>query len=143
MPNLAVNVELQDPDSQTRACEKLLSAVVVCALRDLAAPGSSRTYRKSTEPGKSRALQAAGISPHAFTAARFLFGSEQTGVEAYLEWLDIDPDMWRKKLLDAIYSPSPHKVGGWEPEARRNMRVNIKVWKKLSYLTEEEIHDDD
>lgn len=138
-------VTILDAEQQTRACEKLLAAVVACALRDLAAPGFGRSYRSAhNQIGRKRSpLLQAGITPHAFTAARFLFDTSVTGVNAYLEWLDIDPDTWRNKLLETIHSDSAHRVGGWESDQRRNMRRNLAVYKKLSYLTDKEIDDHD
>jgi len=141
---VSVDFDMQDADQQTRACEKLLAAVVACALRDLAAPGFGRTFRSAVASAKKQSpLATAGISPHAFTAARFLFDTSVTGVDAYLEWLDIDPDTWRKKLRNVIDDDTPLRVGGFEPEQRRNMRVNLKIYNRLSYLTDKEIDDHD
>lgn len=144
MPALSVDFDMQDSGQQSRSCERLLAAVVACALRDLAAPGFGRTYRSAvSQAGKPSVLMQAGISPHAFTAARFLFDTSVTGVDAYLEWLDIDPDTWRKKLREVIDNDTPLRVGGFEPEQRRNMRVNLKIYNRLSYLTDKEIDDHD
>lgn len=138
-------VTILDAEQQTRACEKLLAAVVACALRDLAAPGFGRSYRSAhNQIGKKTSpLLQAGISPHAFTAARFLFDTSSTGVDAYLQWLDIDAGTWRNKLLNVIYSDVPRPIGGFDPEQRRNMRVNLKIYKRLSYLKDQEIDHDD
>lgn len=141
---VSLNVDMLDGEQQVRSCEKLLAAVVACALRDLSAPGFGRSYRRIVAgAGKRSPIKEAGISPHAFTAARFLFDATATGVDAYLEWLDIDPDTWRRKLLDVIADDTPMRVGGFEPEQRRNMRVNLRVYKSLAHLTDKEIDDDD
>lgn len=124
---------MTDNAQQTRACEQLLAAVVACALRDLASEGGARAYRSKDDKGTEahKVLRQAGLSEHAFTAVRFLFDKNSTGVEAYLQWLDIDPEHFRAKLLDVIDDSSPKMVAGWMPEQRRAMRVNLANYFRL------------
>jgi hypothetical protein len=117
-----------DDAFQTRQCQKLLASVVATALRDLAA-GRDQRWDRSRKPGEREMT----ISGHSFTAARFLFDEDATGVDAYLEWLDIDVGEFRRRLLETIYDPSPRDVGGWEPSQRRMMRINYEAWRKLRH----------
>jgi hypothetical protein len=117
-----------DDAFQTRQCEKLLASVVATALRDLAA-GRDQRWDRSRKPGEREMT----ISGHSFTAARFLFDEDATGVDAYLEWLDIDVGIFRRRLLETIYDPSAHSVGGWDSSQRRMMRINYEAWRKLRH----------
>lgn len=127
-----------DAAYQTRQCEKLLASVVANALRDLAA-GRDQRWDRSRKPGEREMT----ISVHSFTAARFLFDTESTGVDAYLEWLDIDVGNFRKRLLETIYDSSPREVGGWEPSQRRWMRINYEAWRKLRHGDTSRFEEDD
>ncbi len=131
-----------DLEHQTRQCQKLLASVVANAVRDLAAAGWQREYR-TPRPGSPAMRKPLPMTVHAFTAARFLFDEEFTGVDAYLEWLDMDVAEFRRRLLEAIYNPSPLAVGGWEPEQRRVMRINYETWRKLRHGDTSMMEDDD
>lgn len=129
---------------QTRQCQKLLASVVANAMRDLASDGWQRAWRKP-RPNEARGPRNMGISSHAFTAARFLFDETSTGVDAYLEWLDIDSDEFRRRTIELIYDTRPRDIAGWTPEQRRAMRINYEVWRKIRHQdtsTLEESEDD-
>jgi hypothetical protein len=130
-----------DLEHQTRQCQKLLASVVANALRDLAAAGYQRSNR-TPRPGKPGSPPL-GMSTHAFTAARFLFDTEATGVDAYLEWLDMDVDEFRRRLIETIYDSSPRDIGGWTTENRRTMRINYELWRKLRHSHTSEFEEDD
>jgi hypothetical protein len=121
-----------DNEFQTRQCQKLLASVVAHAVRDLATAGHQREYR-TPRPGSPQVRNPLPMSSNAFTAARFLFDTEATGVDAYLEWLDMDVGEFRRRLLETIYDSSPREVGGWEPSQRRAMRMNYEAWRKLRH----------
>jgi hypothetical protein len=140
---LKLSIGMQDRDSQAAAVKRLFAAVIATAFRDLATRGWERVYR-SPRRGEPLTPKDLGITTHAFTAARFLFDETVTGVDAYLEWLDIDADNFRKRLLDMIYDKSAHPVAGWEPEQRRQMRMNYERWLTLrsQNITPEENDDE-
>jgi hypothetical protein len=131
-----------DDDYQTRQCQKLLASVVANAVRDLAAAGWQREYRKP-RPGSPAVRNPLPMTTHAFTAARFLFDEELASLEAYLDWLDIDANSFRDRLLEAIYNPSPLPVAGWEPEQRRVMRINYETWRRVRHGDTSMMEDDD
>jgi len=127
-----------DDAFQTRQCQKLLASVVATALRDLAA-GRDQRWDRSRKPGEREMT----ISGHSFTAARFLFDEESTGVDVYLEWLDIDVGNFRKRLLETTYDPSARGVGGWDSSQRRAMRINYELWRKLRHSHTSEFEEDE
>lgn len=123
-----MKAEFFDEAQQTEAARRLLHAVVASALRDLAIQGWQPGRRT---PGERVSPKTLGMSTEAFTAARFLFDEDVPGVDAYLEWLDVDPPQFRKRLLDIMHNNSPLTVAGWAPEQRRAMRINFKKWREM------------
>lgn len=108
-------------DAQAGACRRLLSAVVVVALRDAC----------STPP--KRGVGGMPISSEAFTAMRFFFDTSVSGLNEYLAWFDIDAGQYRMRLLETMQNNSALKINGFEPLDRRNFRYNHKMWEKLRY----------
>jgi hypothetical protein len=131
-----------DNEFQTRQCQKLLASVVANAVRDLATAGHQREYR-TPRPGSPQARNPLPMSSNAFTSARFLFDETSTGVDAYLEWLDMDVGEFRRRLLETIYDPSPHSVGGWDYPQRRAMRINYETWRKVRHGDTTLLEEDD
>ena len=79
-----------DEAAMYRSCQKLLSAVVALAIEDAQLePIKIGRVKGEREPRD--------IS---ITAIRFLFTDDSDG---YLAALDIDPDQFRKRLMDAMY----------------------------------------
>lgn len=108
-------------DSQAGACRRLLSAVVVVALRDACAT-----------PLK-RGMGGTPISTEAFTAMRFFFDTTVSGLNEYLAWFDIDAEQYRRRLLETMQNNSPLRINGFEPLDRRNFRLNHRMWEKLRH----------
>lgn len=137
---------LIDGPEQARRVKRLLAAVVANAVRDLAAVGNQRDWRKQPVLSEHerqtprKTLRDHKLSEHAFTAARFLLDRKNPGVDAYLEWLDIDPPEWRKRLLEMMWDDRPKIVGGFDEFARRAMKVNYLKYLELTWL---EIEDED
>lgn len=82
-----------EQDNQMRACQKLLSAVVALAVKDCQRMPIKPYNKKVREP-----------HPIAITALDFLFTDS---CEGYLTLLDIDPQHFRKKLIDQMYKDDP------------------------------------
>lgn len=112
-------MQIVDPHEQARACHRLLSAVVITAIRDAC----------STPP--KRGMGGMPISTDAFTAMRFFFDTSVSGVNEYLAWFDIDTGQYRMRLLETMYNNSAHRINGFEPLDRRNFRYNHTMWEKL------------
>ena len=110
-----------DENEQTKACHRLLSAVVVVALRDAC----------STPP--KRGAGGMPISTDAFTAMRFFFDESVSGLNEYLVWFDIDPGQYRMRLLKTMSNDTALPVNGLQPLDRRNFRYNYRMWDKLKH----------
>jgi hypothetical protein len=106
-------------DSQAEACRRLLSAVVVVALRDAC----------SVPP--KRGVGGMPISTDAFTAMRFFFDTSVSGLNEYLAWFDIDAGQYRRRLKEVMWDSSAHRINGFESMDRRNFRYNYRMWEKL------------
>jgi hypothetical protein len=92
---------------QAVACKKLLSAVVSLAVRD-----SCQT------PGKKMLNQL----PR--DALDFLFNHS----DGYLEWLDFDPEQFRKRLVNTMYAKKYFPIYGLSENDIRSMRKNYQMW---------------
>lgn len=140
---MKLNVNMVERNDQTRQCEKLLAAVVAHAVRDLAIkPLKEVRFDKRHKGAASQAMIMNGISPDAFSAARFIFGKDG-GLEAYLHWLDMNPKEFRKNLLELMWDDSPNVVAGWKPMQRRAMKANYLRWMDLQWLDQPEGDDDE
>lgn len=128
-------MELVDKADQTRACYRLLSAVVVTALRDAcSAPPRERT-------GARRRL-----SSDTFTAMRFLFDERVSGLNEYLVWFDIDTGQYRMRLRQMMADDGPFDRNGFRSLDRRNFRFNYRLWEQMKdaqYDEEPEGESDD
>lgn len=112
-----------DRDEQALAYRRLMSAVIITAIRD-----------GCTTPPKSRGLKEEGgmpISTDAFTAMRFLFDTSVSGLAEYLAWFDIDAGQYRVRLKDTMFDNSALKINGFETFERRNFRFNYNMWMRL------------
>lgn len=117
-------MEFLDPAEQARACRKLLSAVIITAVRDAC---STPPKRNKTRGEENRMP----ISTEAFTALRFLFDESVSGLNEYLNWFDIDPGQYRLRLQQTMADSSPLRLNGFEPLDRRNFRYNYGMWLRL------------
>lgn len=108
-----------DKNDQTRACYRLLSAVVITALRDgcSAPPREAKGVRKK-------------ISSEAFTAMRFLFDERVSGLNEYLIWFDIDAGQYRMRLRQMMFDDTPFTRNGFDTLDRRNFRFNYRLWEQ-------------
>ena len=113
-----------DRDEQARSCHRLLSSVIITAIRDgCATPPKNRGLKDG------EAKFPMGID--SFTAMRFLFDTSVSGIAEYLAWFDIDPGQYRMRLLETMANNSALKVNGFEPLDRRNFRYNYGMWLRL------------
>lgn len=115
---------------ETRACFQLLSSVVASAINDGCL----------TPPKKG--VSGYQITTDSFTAMRFLFDTDQTGLDAYALWLDFEPDQFRSRLLKIMQNDSPLVIAGFDDSRRRNFRFNYAVWKKMS-MKGDSVEDDE
>lgn len=109
-----------DEEYQFRSCQKLLSAVIALAIEDAQLEplkiGPQRTPRDE-----------------AVTAIRFLFTDDSDG---YLAALDIDPQQFRKRLMNEIYSDKKGAIRN-----ARAMKFNYQfVYKNYSALNWNSLH---
>jgi len=128
-----------DRDEQARACHRLLSSVIITAIRDGCATPPKRVKIKDGE-------NKFPMSIDSFTAMRFLFDTNVSGIAEYLAWFDIDPGQYRMRLLETMSDNSALRVNGFEPLDRRNFRYNYGTWMRLkdrSDLGEFEKEQDD
>lgn len=112
--------------SDAKAERSLLASVVLAALADACSPPpksdkSKRAVMKSPIAGFK-------IARDAFTAMRFLFDKQLSGLDAYAAWLDFETDHFRLKLLKVMSDNSPHVIQGFEPMQRKNFRFNYGLW---------------
>jgi hypothetical protein len=124
-----------DKNDQTRACYRLLSAVVITAMRDgcSAPPREAKGVRKK-------------ISSEAFTAMRFLFDERVSGLNEYLMWFDIDAGQYRMRLRQMMADDGPFVRNGFDTSDRRNFRYNYKAWERTKddlHIEETEGENDD
>lgn len=113
-----------DRDEQARACHRLMSSVIITAIRDGCATPPKRSRLKGEEDGFPMSIDS-------FTAMRFLFDKNVAGLAEYLAWFDIDPGQYRMRLLETMSNNSALRVNGFEPLDRRNFRYNYGMWLRL------------
>jgi hypothetical protein len=117
-----------DKADQTRACYRLLSAVVITAIRDAChAPPREKTSVRTK------------ISSEAFTAMRFLFDERVSGLNEYIMWFDIDAGQYRMRLRQMMADDGPFVRNGFDTSDRRNFRYNYKAWER----TKDDLHIED
>lgn len=97
---------------------RLLAAVVSSAVRDL----TRKPIRINQNSNKMR------LHPNALSACRFIFTKHSDG---YLEMLDINPAMFRHNLIKIIQDLTEKKIGEFEANSRRIMKINHKLWNDL------------
>ena len=110
-----------DLNEQNRACQRILSSVVHLAIKD-------SCIRPVTDR-RGRSIQA--MHPNAFTAMRFLFDTNYSGLAEYATWLDFDAGQFRTKLLALMRNDSAGVVHAIPSEDRRAFRVNYKNWSAI------------
>lgn len=110
-----------DLDFQNKACRSLLASVVMLAVADACSEPPRRPKNKTND-------RIIPISRDAWTAMRFLFNTNEPGLNEYAAWLDIDPDQFRKRLVQAMQDSSPMVKYGFDPSQRRAFRFNHGWW---------------
>lgn len=123
---------LLDDNEQTRACQKLLASVVHLSIKDACI----------RPPSGKRGKSLGDINSDAFTAMRFLFGTEVSGLNEYATWLDFDASQFRIKLLEMMQDDTARNVYSLGPEDRRAFRYNYKTWLMVKDLKREEVYED-
>ena len=106
---------------------RLLAAVVSLAVRDL-------THRPLLVDKKPV------MTDEARSACRFLFSDSSNG---YLESLDYDPSVFKDQLLRMMNNNSHEKLAGFDPNDRRAMRQNYKLWSSDYARLDYELPDDE
>lgn len=91
---------------------RLLAAVVAMAIRD--------ACEKPLKEGKH-----CTIHTYARTAHEFLW---TPALDAYLAFLDIEPEFYRTKLDQFMGDQSERDFNGFSSENRRNFRLNRLLW---------------
>lgn len=105
----------------------MLAAVVTLAVRDLA----QRPLLIDKKPV---------MTDEAKSACRFLFSDTSNG---YLESLDYDPSVFKDQLIRMMNNNSHEKLAGFEPNDRRAMRQNYKLWSSDYARLDHELPDDE
>jgi hypothetical protein len=100
--------------NQAVACQRLIAAVIALAIKDACKGASKETIPTNTA-----------------SALNFLF----THSDAYLTVLDIDPQQFRRRLLEYVHQKSTtaaltHNLTDFE---RRAFALNYQQWKKRSF----------
>ena len=91
---------------------RLLAAVVAMALRD----ACEKPYKESKN---------CTMHTYARSAHEFLW---TPALDAYLAFLDIEPDFYREKLTKFMSDQSERVTNGFSSENRRNFRLNKLLW---------------
>lgn len=117
-----------DKAHQTRACYRLLSAVVITALRDAC-----------STPPRERAGVRRRLGTDAFTAMRFLFDERVSGLNEYLMWFDIDTGQYRMRVRAMMADDGPFTRNGFDSLDRRNFRFNYRLWEQ----TKDALYDEE
>jgi hypothetical protein len=104
--------------NDTPAEMRLLAAVVGLAVKDTMLPPIN-TRNKSSP---------LDIADDAMSAFDFLFTPTS---DAFLEWLDIDPPAFRKRLLDTMEDSSGRDTIHFKAMGRRNFRMNYRIWQGM------------
>jgi hypothetical protein len=108
---------MKSTESAERGEQKLLAAVVALAVRD-----------SCLAPIKSSERKCYVMQANAYTAFRFLFDEESSGLDAYADWLDFDKVQFRKQLLDLMYRKDQQPINGFDSTHRRSFRSNHLLW---------------
>jgi len=117
---------------QTKACKAVLANVVLLAIADA-----------TSEPTNKKLKVGEIVATDQYTAMRFLFDTEESGVDAYALWLDFDVDQFRNRLRTIMANNSALPVNGFSPLQRRNFRFNYGQWMANKTLKlPEELNDD-
>lgn len=106
---------------EPRGEQKLLAAIISHALADASAPPVKRLGKDGNVSLLSRDTS---------TALDFLF-DEGSMLEVYLQLLDIDAGMFRRNLLEHMYSNPPQKLGELSDTKVRNIRINYEMLKRI------------
>ena len=120
-------------DTSSKPERALLAQVVLLALND-----ACQAPYKSDEGLR--------MGRDAFTAMRFLFDKNTSGLNEYATWLGFDPGHFRLKLLNIMADSSPKIIGEWDAMKRRTFRMNHKLWQNLQDMAldiPEEEEDDE
>lgn len=122
--------------AQTHAYRSLLASVVSTAVTDACYPPIVEAV------GKKRVVK--GMNSYAFTAMRFLFDTNVSGLDVYASWLDFDAGQFRGKLLALMGNKQAGLVRGYTDTQRMNFCRNYRLWLKLPQDHEpEETEDED
>jgi len=92
---------------QAVACKRLLSAVVALAVRDACQPSGSKMLNQLSK-----------------NALEFLFYTS----DGYLEWLDIEAEQFRKRLVGIMYTKNKNPPFSLSEQDCRNLRINYQMW---------------
>lgn len=107
-------------DAQTKACLKLWAAVVSLAVRDCCLQPFKNDQDKYIP--QSESIKALG----------FIF-NEDSNLDQILDWLNMDPNHFKKKLVDNMHSD---EISGYlkneiDDGQRRNFRYNYSWFKNF------------
>lgn len=119
------NVNMVDLNQQTEASRRVLSSVVALAVNDACAMPVNKSGF-----GKKSKYQ---LTTDAFTAMRFIFDDERSGLDAYALWLDFEVKRFREKLLAIMNNHDAGPVAGFDSERRRNFRFNYRQWSAMRF----------
>jgi hypothetical protein len=108
---------------QTRAYRSLLASVVSTAVLDACIPPIVE------ETGKKRVVR--GMDVDAFTAMRFLFDTNVSGLDVYASWLDFDAGQFRHKLLELMNNKQAGPLRGYSAQQRMNFCRNYRLWQQM------------
>jgi hypothetical protein len=104
----------QIDERQTLAGRRLLLAVVDQAIRD----ACLTPLRGSPARPQEEAL----------TAMRFFFDTTASGLAEYAAWLDMDPEVFKRKLLEKMRVNSSFEKADYNEHERRSFRFNYTYW---------------
>jgi hypothetical protein len=118
-----------DSENQTNCCLKLLWAVVFAAITDAKIKPIKvfpETLNLKTKITKANNLKKYIPNHHAKSAISFLFTDSSNG---YFEYLNIDPEIFRKKLLKEVFY-NKEKNNEWGKNQKRYFKFNYLYFKK-------------
>lgn len=101
-----------DVEQHYPAERRLLAAVVTMAVRD----ACEKPYKESKK-----------CTMHVYAKSAHLF-LWTPALDAYLAFLDIEPDFYREKLEKFMDDKSERVINGFSSENRRNFRLNRLLW---------------
>jgi hypothetical protein len=114
--------ELVTMSTDAVAEKRLLAAVVARAISDCCIKPSKGVQK----------LEHAKMNANAFTAMRFIFDTTQSGLDAYAQWLDFTPEVFREKILQFSWDVSPGKKDFLNEQDRKNFRHNYFLYRKMT-----------